>query len=104
MNARQQERIIKVATADQQWMANIYSFKVPSLSFIDSLISDKSKTTLWEVILKLTGLEERLKSTKIFISVEKDKYGNFILYYKSKYYHDASIIANYLPAMISKQY
>ena len=85
-------------------MANISSFEAPSLSFIDSPISNKDKITLQEVILKLTSLEEGLKSIKIFISIEKDKHGNFILYYKSKYHRDFSTITDYLSAIMSKQY
>ena len=83
-------------------MANISSFEVSGLSFIDSQISNLDKMTLQEVILSLTRLEEDLKSTKIFISVEKDKYGNFILYYQSKYHRNACTIVNYLPAVMAK--
>ena len=52
-------------------MANISSFEATGLSFINSLISKLDKTTLREVILNLTGLEEALKTAKIFISVGK---------------------------------
>ena len=91
-------------TAYQQYMANISSFEAPGLSFIDSPISKVGKTIPREVILNLKGLEEDLQQIKIFISIEKDKNGNFILYYKSKYHQDASTIADYLAAVMVKQY
>ena len=62
------------------------------------------KTTLREVILNLIGLEEDLKTIKIFISVEKNRESNYILYYKNKYYHGVTIIVDYLAAVIIKQY
>ena len=61
-------------------------------------------TTLREVILDLKELKEDLCEIKIFILVEKDRYGNFILYYKNKYHRDTSTIADYLAAIIAKQY
>ena len=54
-------------------MANISSFEVLGLSFIDSSISEADKTIPREVILNLKGLEEDLQQIKIFISIEKDK-------------------------------
>ena len=61
-------------------MVNISLFEAAGLSFIDLLISKLNKITLREVILNLTRLEEHLKETKIFISVEKNKDSNYILY------------------------
>ena len=85
-------------------MTNILSFKAPGLFFIDSPNSEADKTIPREVILGLHGLEKDLQQTKNFIYVEKDKNGNFILYYKSKYHHDISTIADYLVAIMVKQY
>ena len=42
-------------------MENILLFKVSSLSFADSRISDLDKTILREVILSLTRLEEEIE-------------------------------------------
>ena len=83
-------------------MANISHFEAPGLSFINSPISDTDKTIPREVILDLTGLNQELQNTKIFISVEKDWHGNYILYYKAKYHQDASTMAKYLAAVIAK--
>ena len=85
-------------------MANILSFEAAGLSFVDSLISKVDKTTLREVILGLKGLEEENKETKKFISIEKDKYRNYMLYYKNKFHYNASTIADYLVAVMVKQY
>ena len=85
-------------------MANILSFEAARLSFIDSPISEADKTTPRKVILDLKGLEEENKEIKIFISVKKDKHGNYILYYKNKFDRDASTIADYLVAVMVKQY
>ena len=74
------------------------------MNFIDSLISDQDKNTPREVILQLKGLEEKAKENKIFISVEKNRSRNFILYYESKFHRDTLTIANYLAAVIAKQY
>jgi hypothetical protein len=60
------------------------------------------KTIPREVILDLKELEEDLHETKIFILVEKDRYGNFIIYYKNKYHRNVSTIANYLAAIMVK--
>ena len=83
-------------------MANISLFEALGLSFIDSLISKADKTTSREVILGLHSLEKDLQQTKIFISIEKDKNRNFILYYKSKYYRDTSTITDYLAVIMVK--
>ena len=83
-------------------MANISLFEVSRLSFLDSPISELDKITLREFILDLKGHQKNLHKIKIFISVEKDRHGNFILYYKNKYHHDASTIAYYLAAIIAK--
>ena len=85
-------------------MLNILSFKASGLTFIDSLISKVDKTTPREVILRLTRLEKELKLTKIFILVEKDKNGNYLLYYKNKYNCNSSTMTNYLVVVIIKQY
>ena len=85
-------------------MANILSFEATRLSFINSSIFKLDKTTLREVILNLTELEEDLTTTKIFISVEKNRDGNNILFYKNKYYYNATRISDYLVAVIIKQY
>ena len=78
------------------------AFKVARLLFIDSLISVLDKNTPYKVILNLKGLEKQSKYSKIFISIRKDYNDNFILYYKNKYYQDASIIANYLAVVMLK--
>ena len=83
-------------------MTNISSFEALELSFIDSPISEVDKTMPRDVILSLTCLEKDLQTIKIFISVKKDKYRNFILYYKSKYYWDTLTIADYLAAVMVK--
>ena len=83
-------------------MANISLFEVTGLSFIDSPISELDKTTLREVILNLTGLKEDLITTKILILVEKNRDSNYILYYKNKYYHNVTIIVDYLAAVMIK--
>ena len=76
-------------------MASISSFEVAGLNFIDLPTSNQDKTTPREVILQLKDLEEEAKETKIFISVKKNRSGNFILYYKSKFHYDALTIADY---------
>jgi hypothetical protein len=81
-------------------MENISSFEALRLTFINSPISKTDKITPREVILGLTRLEKELKSIKIFISVEKDKNRNYLLYYKSKY--QCLPIADYLAAVIIK--
>ena len=53
-------------------MDNIIFFKVPGITCIDSPISDRDKTTPWQVILELKGLTDETKNENIFISVEKD--------------------------------
>ena len=95
---------MKTATSHQQCISNISVFEAADLSFVDSPISKEDKTTPREVILNLTSLEEENKEVKIFISVEKDKNSNYILYYKNKFYHDASTITDYLVAVMVKQY
>ena len=52
-------------------MANIMSFEVVDLSYLDSLISDVDLTILRQVILNLNGLGKETKSQKIFISIKK---------------------------------
>ena len=83
-------------------MANIISFEADRIIFIDSLISQLNKIIPHEVILNLKGLDEETKNTNIFISIKKNSKGNFILYYKKKYYRNASMIAEYLPVVMSK--
>ena len=45
-----------------------------------------------------------MKDENIFISIEKNLSGNYILFYKKKFYYDTSTIADYLPALMQKQY
>ena len=80
------------------------SYKVPGLSYINSQISNKDKTTPQEVILKLKDLIEETKEENIFISIKKNYYGNYILFYKKKFHQNTSIIVDYLPAIMQKQY
>ena len=83
-------------------MANISSFEPVGLSFINLLISEIDKTIPQEVILNLNSLEKDLQTIKIFISIEKNKSSNYILYYKNKFYYDTSTIADYLAVVIVK--
>jgi len=53
--------------------------------------------------LNLKGLTEETKEEKIFISIEKDTNRNFILFYKKKFYYDASTIADHLAVVLLKQ-
>ena len=84
-------------------MVNMSLFEAAGLNFINSSINELDKTTPHEVILNLKGLEDEFKDIKIFILVKKNKNSNYILYYRNKYYHDVSIIADYLPVVIQKQ-
>ena len=84
-------------------MDNIMSYEASGLYYIDQLLSNKDKTTLQQLILNLKGLTEETKKKKIFISVEKDTNGNFILFYKKKFHHDASTIVDHLVAVLLKQ-
>jgi len=80
------------------------TFEVEGLAFIDSTISSSDKWTPRELILGLTGLSEENKEEKIFISVEKDYRGNVLLVYKKKYYKNISTMADFLTAIMIKQY
>ena len=79
------------------------SYEASGLCHINQLLSNKDKTTLQQLILNLKGLIEETKEEKIFISLEKDTNGNFILFYKKKFHRDASTIAYYLVAVLLKQ-
>ena len=63
-------------------ISNVISFEALGLIYLDSLISASGNTIPRQVILNLRGLVEETKEEKIFISVEKNKNRNFILYYK----------------------
>ena len=52
----------------------------------------------------MKGLTPKIQDKNIFISVEKDINGNYILYYKKKFYCDVSTIADFLATVIMKQY
>ena len=78
------------------------SFEANGITFIDSLISEIDKITPWEVILNLKGLDKETKNKNIFILIKKNSKGNFILYYKKKYYRDTSMIVEYLLVVMSK--
>ena len=86
----------------QQTIVNIMSFEVAGLSHLDSPMSNMDLTAPRQVILNLNGLKEDTKSQKVFISIEKNKDGNCISYYKKKYYWDTSTIAEYLAAVMDK--
>ena len=79
------------------------SYEAFRLCHINQPLSNKDKTTPRQIILNLKGLIEETKEEKIFISVEKDTNRNFILFYKKKFYRDASIIADHLVAVLLKQ-
>ena len=52
----------------------------------------------------MKSLISKTKDDKVFISVEKDYNGNYILYYKKKYHRDVSTMAKQLAVAINKQY
>ena len=87
-----------------QVLANLLTFEAEDLAFIDSAISSTDKCTLQELILGLTGLSEENKEDKIFVYIEKNYWENIILVYKKKYHKDTSTIADFLVAVIIKQY
>ena len=87
-----------------QILLNLLIFEAEGLAFIDSVISSIDKCTLYELILGLTELSEENKEDKIFVLVEKDYQGNIVLVYKKKYHKDASTIADFLVAVMIKQY
>ena len=76
------------------------SYESPGITYIDILISEKDSTTLRQIILGLKGLTAETKDENIFISIEKDLSGNYILFYKKKFHCDTSTIANYLPVLM----
>ena len=83
-------------------MSNILSFKVSGLTFVDGPISEQDSNTPRQVILSLKGLASETKDNKVFILVEKDYNGNYILYYKKKYHRDASTMAEELGVVMVK--
>ena len=83
-------------------MDNIIAYKALGLCYVDSPISKKDKTTPRQVILTLKGLTPETKDKNIFISVEQNLNGNYIFFYKKKFYQDALTISNYLAAVIIK--
>ena len=74
------------------------------ITYINAPISEKDSTTPWQIIISLKGLTTETKDENIFISIEKNSFGNYILFYKKKFHYDASTIANYLLVVIQKQY
>ena len=85
-------------------MANLMTFQADGLAFTDSAISSKDKHTLRELILGIKDLSKENKDEKVFVSVEKDYNRNIILVYKKMFHKDASTIADFLVAVIVKQY
>ena len=79
-------------------------FESEELILVDSIISSKDKYTPRELILGLTGLSKENKEEKVFVLVEKDYCGNIILVYKKKFHKDVSTIADFLAAVMIKQY
>ena len=63
-------------------MENIILFEAEGLLYLNLPISDQDLTILRQVILNLTRLEEETKSQNIFMSVEKNKDRNYILFCK----------------------
>ena len=70
--------------------------------YLDSLVSDKDKVILCQIILNLTRLTPETKDKKIFISIKKDYNVSFILFYAKKFYLDISTIADYLATVMMK--
>ena len=56
------------------------------------------------MILDSTRLSEENKIEKVSISVKKDRDSNILLLCKKKFYQDISTIADFLAAVIVKQY
>ena len=80
------------------------AYKALGIDYIDTPLSNKDKTAPYQIILSLKDLTEEIKEENIFISIEKDLLGNYIFFYKKKFYRDVSTIANYLLAVMNKQY
>ena len=83
-------------------MENIILYEAPGISYINSPLSNTDKTIPYQIILELKGLTEETKEEKIFISIEKDQSGNYILFYKKKFHYDTLTITDYLPAVMQK--
>ena len=81
-------------------MENILSYKAPGIIYIDVLISKKYSTTPCQIILGLKCLIAEIKDENIFISIKKNSLGNHILFYKKRFHHDTSTIADYLPVLM----
>ena len=79
-------------------------FKAERLVFIYKTISPKDKYIPRELISGIIALSKEKKEEKVFALVGKDYYKSIILVYKKKLYKDASTIANFLVAVIVKQY
>ena len=58
------------------------SYEVLGTTHINSPISNKDKTTPYQVILSLKGLIEETKNENIFISIKKDQNSNYIIFYE----------------------
>ena len=84
LNVRLQENIQKAEVAQQQIMLSVASFEASGLSYLDNPISGEDKTTPRQVMLNLKGSEEETNNEKIFISVENNRNGNIVLYYKKE--------------------
>ena len=52
-------------------MDNIISYEAFGLIYLDSLLSKKDQTTLFQIILNLKGLTQETENENIFISDEK---------------------------------
>ena len=85
-------------------MANTTLFEVEGLEYLDNKINDTIRKTLYKMILEIKELLVEIKEEKIFISVEKDYYSNYILVYKKKSYYNTIIITSNLAIVIVKQF
>ena len=63
-----------------QVIGNIMLYEALGNIYIDALISEKDTTTPRQIILSLKGLTAETKEENIFISIEKNSSGNYILF------------------------
>ena len=71
-------------------------FKAQGINWIDEPVSTSIPSSPRQLALQIKS--KKVPGQKLFIAIEKNYQGSYTLFYRKKFYEEASTVADHLPA------
>ena len=97
-----QTEIKQAIIKHKQLLVNFGIFEAQGILQINNPVLESIKESLRDLALKIKYKEQ--PGQKLFIVLEKNKSGSYILFYRKKFHEEASTMADHLPAYFLKLY